>query len=177
AGFDLTLLIAQEAGQWSVKGTVEKNGGVVGTYVGEGVALVGGRLAFQRKFTKKPANNWDDKDDVTLSREGDTLVSSAVTKSGQKTVRYFARVADETKTAAKTPGKEPAKPNVKAQLEEKLVGTWKGGAGRRFEEYWTVTQDGTALKITGTYWKGGQQVGSCHGTNISYGKDHLTFRR
>jgi hypothetical protein len=65
---------------------------------------------------------------------------------------------------------------LKAQLEKKLVGTWKG-AGRRFDENWIVAQDGTALKITATYWKDGKQVGSCHGTNISYGQDHLTFRR
>src|SRR5262249_40612707 len=92
AGFDLTLTVAKEAGQWSVKGTVEKNGGVVGTYLGEGVALESGRLAFQRKFTKKPARDWDDQDAVTLGWEGDTLVATAVTKGGQKTVRYFARV-------------------------------------------------------------------------------------
>jgi hypothetical protein len=175
-GHDQSVTIANDSGQWSVKGTYEKGGAVVGTFVGENVRFDGGQLMYHSRFVKKPVESWQD-NDITLRLDGDALAMSFVAKTGEKIARAFERMPGDPKVAAKPPANEPAKPKAQTRLEEKLVGTWKGESGVRFDEYWTITYDGTSFKVAGTYWKNGKEVGSCHGTNVVAGKDSLTFQR
>lgn len=174
-GYDQLMTIANDNGQWSVKGTYEKDGAVAGSFVGENVHFAGGQLTYRSRYVKKPAGSWQEHD-ITLRVDGDALTMSWVARPAGKSVRVFERMS-EPKPAPTTVANEPAKPRPSAKPQEKLVGTWQGGGGGRFDEYWTVTHDGAAFKVTGTYWKNGKQVGSCHGTGVFYGKDGLTFRR
>jgi HEAT repeat protein len=127
AGYDQVLIIRNDGGQWSITGTFESNGAVVGTFLGPHVRFAGGRLTYLSKFVKKPVDSWQD-NDTTLRLEGDALIMSFVAKTGDNIVRAFQRQPDERAPAAKTVMTERAKPTAPAKPEEK-PGTAKLGAG------------------------------------------------
>jgi hypothetical protein len=108
AGYDLRTTIANEGGQWSIKGTFEKDGTVAGTFVGEKVRVAGGSLTYWFKHVKKPDGMWQDHE-TTLRPDGDGLVMSWVAKNGREIVRACERVPGPKETA-QTPAQEPARP-------------------------------------------------------------------
>jgi hypothetical protein len=185
-GFDLGMTIANGGGKWTVQGTIEKNGVVVGTFVGENFMLVGERLKFQRRFTKKPADNWEDSDEVTLALDGDTLVSGVVTKNGKKNERFFVRVAAAAKSVVEPSGKEPEKSKSQAKSEQKAAdssaagdkfsGMWKGSVANH-DEIWTIKRSDDTWTINGRFRRNGEVVGSFIGTDIQEAKGALTFTR
>jgi hypothetical protein len=74
-----------------------------------------------------------------------------------KTQRILERI-EGPKRAANDPSKpkpptpDSDKPKPASKLEDTLVGTWNGGSGGRFDEYWTITHDGMNFRVTATYW-------------------------
>lgn len=174
AGYDQLLTIGNEGGQWSVRGSFQKDGAVVGAFLGEKVRFAGDALTYLTKYLKKPMESWEN-DDVTLRIDGDTIQMSFVSKEGEKFGRTFARIPGEPKVVAKAPTSEMFKNKLQATVGEKVVGTWK--ASGRFDEYWTIEPEGAGFKITGGFWKNGKEVGSAQGKEVAYGKDNLTFKR
>jgi len=73
AGYDLRTTIASEGGQWSIKGTFEKDGTVTGTFVGEKIRVADKSLTCWLKHVKKPDGTWQDHE-TTLRLDGDGLV-------------------------------------------------------------------------------------------------------
>jgi hypothetical protein len=58
-----------------------------------------------------------------------------------------------------------------------FVGTWSTSDSKKPVETWTISRDESDWKITGTFTKGGQAVGSCHGDSIHFNGTELSFTR
>jgi WD40 repeat protein len=58
-----------------------------------------------------------------------------------------------------------------------FIGTWQASDSKKPVETWTISRDGSDWKITGTFTKGGQTVGSCHGDSIHFNGTELSFAR
>lgn len=128
AGYDQIVTIGNDSTPWSIHGTFQREDAVVGTFIGEDVRWAGGLLTYRSKFVRKPVASWQD-DYPTLRMEGDTLLMSFVTKTGENIVRAFQRLPSEPPAAAKTAVNEPAKLTLPTKPAEKPGGMKKGGAG------------------------------------------------
>lgn len=166
AGFDQLVTVANDGGQWSIKGAFEKDGAVAGTFIGENIRFEGGLLTYRSKLVKRPAASWQD-NDTTLRIDGDALTMSFTAKNGEKIVRMFERMPGGPKAAANTPPKSEA---------SKFAGTWKGRIDTH-DEIWTIKYSDGTWSVNGKFRRNGAITGSFIGTDIKEVDDTLTFTR
>ena len=164
AGYDLRTTIAKDGGQWSIKGTFEKDGSVAGTFVGENIKVADNSLTYGFKHVKKPDGGaWQDHE-VTLRMDGNGLTMSWVAKNGREITRVCERVAG------------PDKPKPPAKPDDKFIGTWKGRI-EAHEELLTIRNANGTWSVNGKFRRNGAETGSFIGTDIKLVDGTLTFTR
>jgi predicted secreted protein len=162
-GFKETWTITQADGKWTVSGVYTKPRTRPGSFMGEDVKLVDGKLVFVQRL-KDVSTSWIDGSTITVSYKDDRSLSY---------VWEVGNVKGAARTLTRTDSTTPARP---AGAEDLFVGTFTTTTDG-YHEHWTIRYADGKWDVSGTFTKFRTKPGSFTGHDVKLVDGKLVFRQ
>jgi hypothetical protein len=167
-GFKETWTITQADGKWAVSGVYTKARTRPGSFTGEDVKLVDGKLVFVKlvfvQRLKDISTSWIDGCTVTVSYKDDKSLSY---------VWEVGNLKGAARTLTRTDSTTPPKP---AGAEEQFVGAFTTITDG-YHEHWTIRYADGQWDVSGTFSKLRTKPGSFTGHDVKFADGKLVFRQ